>query len=236
MVPYDAGSEEFDPDAPLQILELQERPEDASRERSPRRPKPAPGPGGVRGKRGFGRAVAGPGLRPKKFSAPDPMERAHRRYQRTLFVGFGLLGAGVLVAALLLFKGAKPIDDRLTQIEREGDRFAKAYAAMDAAALAGWHKDPEQRGAVEAYYRGAFAKFHVRLVKYGVFPEWEGSHQKIKALVRFEWTIEYLDLATGRREVRDEKRRMHWELDPVQGWKTRSVMNLPMDLYPTPPP
>lgn len=236
MVPHGAGDDEFDPDAPPQILELQERPEDKGQGQRLRRPKPAPTPGGVRGKLGFGRAVVGPGMRHKKFSAPNPMERAHRRHNLTLFVGFGLMGASVLVAAFFLFKGAKPVDDRLTQIEREGDRFAKAYAAMDAAALAGWHKDPEQRAAVAAYYQGAFSRFQIRLLKYGVFPEWEGSHLKIKALVRFEWTIEYLDRSTGQREVRQEKRRMHWELDPVQGWKTRSIMNLPMDLYPTPPP
>jgi hypothetical protein len=236
MVPHEVGDEEFDPDAPPQILELQERPEDKEKEQGRRRPKQAPGPGGVRGKRGFGRGVAGPGMRPKKFSAPDPMERAHRRHNLAMLVGFGLLGLGVLAAAFFLFKGARPIDDRLTEIEKEGARFARAYGAMDAAALAAWHKHPEQRGAVQAYYEGAFSKFRIALQKHSVFPEWEGSHQQVKALVRFEWRIEYLDLSTGKVEVRDEKRRMHWERDPVQGWRTRSVMNLPMDLYPTPPP
>jgi len=225
--------EEFDPDAPPQVLELQERPEDRGEKRKPR---PSPASGGIRGKKGFGRAVVGPGMRPKRFSAPDPHEKAQRRHNRIQLVVFLLLGVGVLVAGVALLKGTKPREDRLTGIEAEGDRFAKAFAAMDAAALAAYYVTPERRGEVQAYYQEAFTKIQVRMIKCEVHPEWEGSHQQVKALVRYVWTIEYLDLTTGKREIRDEKRRMHWDYEPSRGWKTRTVMNLPDDLYNKPVP
>ncbi|HLG42251.1 MAG TPA: hypothetical protein VI643_02715 [Planctomycetota bacterium] len=225
--------EEFDPDAPPQVLELQERTEDKG---GNRKPKPSPAIRGVRGKKGFGRALVGPGMRPKRFSAADPHEKAQRRHNLTQLVFFLLLGVGVIVVGVVLLKGTKPMEDRLTGIEAEGDRFAKAFAAMDAPTLAAYHVPPEQRGEVQAYYLDAFSKVQIRMIKYEVHPEWEGSHQKVKALVRYVWTVEYLDMTTGKREIRDEKRRMHWDYDASRGWKTRTVLNLPVDLYGKLPP
>lgn len=217
-------------DAPPQMLELQEREEDKEKKGKPQAPI-----GGVRSKKGFGRAVVGPGMRPRRFSA-DPGEKAHKRRNVAQGVLFALLAAGIGLGAFVWYKSAKPKVDPLDSVKAQAERYVRAYISKDAAALAAFHHKPEERPAVQAYFTEAFSKIQVNVADYKVFAySWSTGTLRLRSEV--VWNVEYTDLATGKTHQRSgQKVALFWRQQPDQSYLAERPLPIPADIYSTPAP